>query len=94
MADECTFADRQFELAEEFAKLLLEHPEMDASIPDGAAVYFEIAGEDEFNLKSRELAARDRACGQSVVFVRIEGVRPPEGSRLISPKIVEFSDAA
>ena len=48
------------ELNTEFAKYLLDHPEIDASLPEDAYVYFEVEGEVDFNQYSRELARRRR----------------------------------
>ena len=47
-----------------------------------------IAGETEFNRYSRELAEKQfREEGLPIVCVRIKGLRPPQGSRLIDPQI-------
>ncbi len=88
MIDPCEFAQKQFELTAEFGKFVFEHPEVDERIPDGAYVYFEIAGEPEFNRYSRELAERQQSEeGVPVVLVRVKGLAPPQGSRLIEPVI-------
>lgn len=88
MIDVREFTQKQFELTAEFGKLVFEHPEVDERVPDGAYVYFEIAGEPEFNRYSRELAERHRSEeGVSVVLVRVKGLAPPQGSRLIEPVI-------
>jgi hypothetical protein len=52
------FAQKQLELTAEFGKYVFDHPEVDERLPDGAYVYFEIAGESEFNVYSRSLAKR------------------------------------
>jgi len=57
-------------------------------LPDGAYIYFEVAGEPEFSEYSRSLARRQRKeNGAPVVLVRIQGLAPPQGSRLIAPVI-------
>lgn len=95
MIDVQEFARRQSELAGEFAKFVLDHPEVDATLPEDSYVYFEVAGESEFNRYSRELAdRRKREDGVSVVCVRIKGLAPPQGSRLIEPLIVASPTAA
>jgi len=81
------FSDKQLELAAEFGKFVFDHPEADQHLPDGAFVYFEVTCEPEFNQYSRELAERQRREGVPVVFVRIKGLAPPQGSRLIDPVI-------
>ena len=88
MIDLHDFAQRQLELTAEFGKYVFDHPEIDEQLPDGAYVYFEVAGEPEFNEYSRSLAGRQRKqSGAPVVLVRIQGLAPPQGSRLIAPVI-------
>lgn len=88
MIDPREFAKKQFDLAAEFGKFVFDHPEVDECLPDGAFVYFAIEGESEFNQYSRELAERQRREeGVPVVLVRIKGLAPPQGSRLIDPVI-------
>jgi len=89
------FARRQMELAAEFAKFIMEHPEIDESLPEDSYVYFEIEGESEFNRYSRELAQRrEREEGMIPVCVRAKGLAAPQGSRLIDPRIATPSDVA
>lgn len=88
MIDPHEFAQRQFELGAEFGKFVFDHPEVDERLPDGAFVYFEVAGEPEFNRYSRELAERQRhERDVPIVLVRVKGLAPPQGSRLIEPVI-------
>jgi len=88
MIDHREFSQKQFELTAEFGKFLFQNPEVDDQLPDGAFVYFEVAGEPEFNRYSRELAERQqREEGACVVLVRVKGLAPPQGSRLIEPEI-------
>jgi len=88
MIDPHDFARRQMELTAEFGKYVFDHPEMDERLADGAYVYFHIEGEAEFNQYSRELAERrQREEGIAIVLVRIKGLAPPQGSRLIDPVI-------
>jgi hypothetical protein len=88
MIDAYEFAQKQLELTAEFGKFVFEHPEMDDQIPNGACVYFEIEGEKEFNRYSQAAAQRrGREEGVPVVRVRVKGLAPPQGSRLIDPII-------
>ena len=92
MIDPHEFAQRQIELAGEFGKFVFDHPEVDERLPDGAFVYFEVAGEAEFNRYSRELAERHRMEeGVPVVLVRVKAIAPPQGSRLIEPVVETVS---
>ena len=80
MIDAREFAQKQFELAAEFGKFVFDHPEIDERLPDGAFIYFEVAGEPDFNQYSRELGERRRAEGMTAVCVRTKGLAPPQGS--------------
>jgi hypothetical protein len=82
------FAKQQMELTAEFAQYVVDHPEVDAVLPPQSYIYFELAGEVEFNRYSRELAEKQlREEGLPIVCVRIKGLVPPQGSRLIDPVI-------
>ncbi len=95
MIDATDFERRQFELSAEFGKYVFDKPEVDQLLPNGAHVYFQIAGEEEFNRYSRELAERQRREeGVPVIVVRIKGLAPPQGSRLIDPVIEPASAVA
>ena len=95
MIDPYDFAQKQTELTAEFAKFILEHPEVDETLPEDSYIYFEVAGDPEFNQYSRELALRrQREDGMASVCVRIQGLAPPQGSRLIDPQIVPDSSVA
>lgn len=82
------FARKQAELTAEFAQYVVDHPEVDDILPEQSYIFFEVAGEVEFNQYSQELAERRRREeGVPVVLVRIKGLAPPQGSRLIDPVI-------
>ena len=82
------FARIQMELTAEFAQYVVDHPEVDDILPEQSYIYFEVAGEDEFNRYSHELAARHRQQEVvPIVLVRIKGLASPQGSRLIEPVI-------
>jgi hypothetical protein len=92
MMDPRDFARKQLELAAEFGKFVFDHPEVDQRLPEGAFVYFEIPGEPDFSRYSRELARRQHAEeGVPVVLVRVKGLAPPQGSRLVEPVIEPVS---
>lgn len=95
MIDPYDFAQKQTELAAEFARFVLEHPEVDETLPEDSYVFFEIAGDSAFSEYSRKLAFRkQREEGMTVVCVRIQGLAPPQGSRLIDPQVLPVSTAA
>ena len=95
MIDPKQFADKQFELAAEFAQYVADHPEVDDLLPEKSHIYFQIEGEAESNRYSLDLAERQRQEeGVPIVLVRIKGLAPPHGSRLIDPVIEPASAVA
>jgi hypothetical protein len=87
MINSYVFANKQLVLAGEFGKYVFEHPEIDDVMPDGAYVYFHVEGEEAFNEYSRSLAEYKQREGVPVVLVRVKGLAPLQGSRLIEPVI-------
>jgi hypothetical protein len=87
MIEPDVFANKQLVLAGEFGKYVFEHPEIDDVMPDGAYVYFHVEGEEAFNEYSRSLAEYKQREGVPVVLVRVKGLAPLQGSRLIEPVI-------
>jgi hypothetical protein len=88
MFDPHEFARKQLELTAEFGKFVFDHPKVEARLPDGAYVYFDIAGDHVFNQYSRERAeSHSRANGTPLVLVRVKELAPPQGSRLVEPVI-------
>ena len=88
MIDPHEFAQRRLELTAEFGTFFFEHPKVDDRLPDGASVYFQIDGEAEFNRYCQTLTERrQRDEGVPIVRVRVTGLAPPQGSRLIGPVI-------
>ena len=88
MKDTRKFDQKIFDLTAELGLFVFDHPEVLDRIPDNAHVFFEVAGEAEFNRYSRKLAQRQRQEEDGpVVFVRIKGLAPRQGSRLIDPVI-------
>ncbi len=74
---------------------MIGHPEAEDALPPESHSYFEVAGEEEFNRYSRELAEKQlRDEGRPLVCVRVRGLAPPQGSRLIDPVIEPVSAVA
>ncbi len=82
------FAKKQMELTVEFAQYVVDHPEVDDILPPSSFIYFEVTGQDEFSRYGRELAEKQlRQEGLPIVCVKVKGLAPPHGSRLIDPVI-------
>ena len=95
MIDPQAFAQRQMELTAEFAKYLLDHPEIDATLPEDSYIYFLVDGEPEVNEYSQQLAdRREREEGVVAVCVQLKGLAPPQGSRLIDPQVIASPNVA
>jgi hypothetical protein len=89
MMDPFEFSRIQQELTAEFARYVVDHPEVDDMLPTRSYIYFDVAGQLEFNRYSRELAEKQlREEGLPLVCISVKGLRPPQGSRLIDPQIV------
>ncbi len=88
------FTEKQFELTAEFGKYVFDHPEMDDVLPAGAHVYFEVEGDEAFNRQSRRLAQKQQEKGEGpVIIVRVKGLAPKQGSRLLDPLILPAQPA-
>jgi hypothetical protein len=86
MIDPDRFAQTQLELTGEFGKYVIDHPEVDDLLPPESYIFFEISGQEEFNRYSRELAEKQlREQGSPIICVKVKGLTPPQGSRLIDP---------
>lgn len=95
MIDPEDFAQRQMELTAEFAKYIIENPDIDAAMPEDCYVYFQIEGQTDFNRYSQQLAERrKREDGVVPVCVRVRGLAPPQGSRLIDPQVITSPSVA
>lgn len=93
MIDPKTFTEKQFELAAAFGTYVFDHPEIDAQLPQGAYVFFEIEGELEFNRFSRELAEQQqREEAAPIVLVHIKGLAP--GYQLLEPVVETLTAVA
>jgi len=73
-------------LVTEFDRYVMEHPEFAAEIPRNAQIVLQIEGDEEYNQWSRHIAEKQREPEQSVVFVKVKGLRPVR-SRIIKPEI-------
>jgi hypothetical protein len=95
MIDPETFADRQMELATEFAKYLIDHPDIDDILPPESYIHFQVEGDQEFNEYSQQLAERhEHENGMIPVCIQLKGLAPRQRSRLIDPRIVSSANPA
>ena len=83
MTDQALF-QKNLELATEFSKHLLAHPELESQIPEGAQIFFLVDSDPELTRLNKELAKQQK--DTPVIFVHVKGLRP-EASRLIDPQL-------
>lgn len=73
-------------LVEEFDRYVVEHPEFAASIPKNSQIILQVEGDEEYNEWCEQLGKRQRERRQSVVYVKVKGLKPAR-SRLIKPEV-------
>jgi hypothetical protein len=81
------FEKKHSMLAAEFDRYVVEHPEFAAKIPQNAQIVLQVEGDEEYNEWSRQLADKQRETGQTVIYVKVRGLRPAK-SMLIEPEVV------
>ena len=80
--------DLRWQLLEAFAHYIVDHPEVDDLLPPKSQIFFEVAGEDEFNHYERQWAEKCQPEeGYQIVFIKTKGLSSPECPRLIDPVI-------
>ena len=85
------FFERSLELATEFDRYILAHPEVAERIPTDALVVFQLADDPVFSQRSLELARVRRELNQPVMLVQVQTLRPPLESRLVDPRVEQVS---
>jgi len=78
------FVEKNLKLSFEFSKYVLEHPEIEDSIPQGAQVVILLENDPEFNERNTMLAKEQHEEGQPVVFVKVKKLAPERFSRLLN----------
>lgn len=73
-------------LVAEFDRYVVEHPEFAKKIPKNAQIVLQIYGDDEYNNWGVQLAKKQREPWQTVVYVKVKGLKPLK-SRLIKPEV-------
>ena len=84
MRNEAELAKKNMEIAFEFSRFVLAHPELDDRIPEDAMVVFEVADDPELTRYNRAIAQRNKETGQLLVLVRIKGLAT---TRLLEPEL-------
>ena len=74
-------------LSMEFNKYLLEHPELDDEIPDGAHMIFMPEDDPDLCTANRILVEQAQAEGHQIVIIYAKGLITLPKSRLIEPRL-------
>jgi len=82
------FVEKGIRLSFEFSKYLIEHPEFEEKIPEGAEVVIFSDDDSEFNEKAEKLAEKSKEEGQQIIFIKVKGLAPGAASRLINPELI------
>jgi len=90
MTDQAFF-ERSLELATEFDRYVLAHPEVAERIPPDALLVFQLADDPVFSQRSLELARTRREPNQPVVLIQVQTLRSPLESRLVDPRVEPVS---
>ena len=81
------FFEKLSTLSTEFSKYVLEHPETDEKIPDGAQVVLLLENDADFNERNTALARSQQEEHQPVVFVTVKELAPAPVSRIVNPRL-------
>ncbi len=78
---------RNMTLSFEFSRYLLDHPEIEAQIPEEALVV--LLPEDDPALcdYNRRTSEKERASGQPMVYIRLPSLLPEQRSRIAGVRI-------
>ena len=74
----------------EFSKYVLEHPEIESKIPEGAQIFFLVDSDPRLTRKNLQTAKQQKKEGHSVILVHVKGLRA-ETSRLIEPQVEKIA---
>lgn len=78
---------RNMTLSFEFSRYLLDHPEIEARVPEGAYVVLLPEDDPELCDYNRRISEEKRAAGQPIVHVRLGSLLPEQRSRIAGVRI-------
>ncbi len=74
-------------LSFEFSRYLLDHPELEEQIPEGACVVLLPEDDPELCDHNRRIGEQQRLPGQPMVYIRLRPLLPEQRSRIAEVKI-------
>ena len=85
--NEQEFFEKALTLSNEFSRYVMEHPEIEDSIPLDAQVVFIIENEPEFTQLMKEYARKQHTEGQPVVYIKLKSFPPRRISSITSTSL-------
>ena len=82
---------RNLELSFEFSRYLLDHPELETRIPEGAYVVLLPEDGPELCEYNRQISEREQVPEQPMVYIRLGALLPEQRSRLADVRIEPMS---
>ncbi len=74
-------------LSFEFSRYLLDHPEIEAQVPEGACVVRLPEEDQELCDYNRRIGEEKRAAGQPIVYVGLSSLLPEQRSRITGVRV-------
>ncbi|OGW67845.1 MAG: hypothetical protein A3H49_01860 [Nitrospirae bacterium RIFCSPLOWO2_02_FULL_62_14] len=78
---------RNMMLSFEFSRYLIDHPEIEAQVPEGACVVLLPEDDPELCAYNRRICEEKRAAGQPVMYIRLSSLLPEQRSRIAGIRI-------
>ena len=78
---------RNMTLSFEFSRYLLDHPEIETQVPEGACVVLLPEDDPELCDYNRRISQEKRAAGQPIVYIRLSSLLPEQRSRITGVRI-------
>lgn len=84
---ETDVVERNMMLSFEFSRYLIDHPEIEAQVPEGACVVLLPEDDPELCAYNRRVCEEQRVAGQPVVYIRLSSLLPEQRSRIAGIRI-------
>lgn len=78
---------RNMTLSFEFSRYLIDHPEVEAQVPEGACVVLLPEDDPELCEYNRRICEERREAGQPIVYIRLSSLLPEQRSRIAGIRI-------
>jgi len=78
---------RNMILSFEFSRYLVDHPEIESQVPEGACVVLLPEDDQELCDYNRRISEENRPAGQPVVYIRLGSLLPEQRSRITGVRI-------